>query len=133
MSRIDFQFVAELYKRSMDARTFSAEAGEPDTIVLDTREFEAFGGAHIPDSMNIPLRQEFPIWAGSMLDSNQRILLVPSERGEIECVSRHLARIGIDNVGGYLRRGFRHWAEAGFVFHKLRQMSVHKLNATLSH
>ena len=115
----------------MDARTFAAEMEKADTIVLDTREFEAYGGAHIPDSLNIPLRQEFPIWAGWMLDPNQRILLVSSERGDIESISRYLTRIGIDKVAGYSRQGFRDWAEAGFVFHKLPQMSVHELKATL--
>ncbi len=120
-----------MFPAPLDAQCFAAEMEIPNTIVIDTREIEAFGGAHIPDSLNIPLRQEFPIWAGWILDPNQRILLVSSEQGDMEPISRHLARIGIDKLVGYLRQGFRDWAEAGFVFHKLPQMSVHELKATL--
>ena len=115
----------------LDAQSFAAEMATPNTIVIDTREIEAFGGAHIPNSLNIPLRQEFPIWAGWMLEPDQRILLVVSEQNDVELASYHMARVGLDNVIGFLRRGFRDWTEAGLIFHKLPQMSVHELNATL--
>lgn len=115
----------------MDAQAFSVEMRQPNTIVVDTREIEAFGGAYIPDSLNIPRRQEFPIWAGWMLTSDQRILLVLSEHDDVEIVAHHLGRGGIENVVGYLRRGFRDWSEAGFLFHRLPQMNVHELNVTL--
>lgn len=115
----------------LDAEKFAAEMAIPSTLVLDTREIEAFGGAHIPDSLNIPLRQEFPIWAGWMIGPEQRILLVVSGPNDVELACTHLARIGVDNVAGYLRRGFREWTETGLRFHKVPQMSVHELKATL--
>ena len=40
---------------------FQGNAEKEDTLILDTREIEAFAGAHIKGSLNIALRSLFPI------------------------------------------------------------------------
>ena len=100
----------------------------PYTIVVDTREIEAFGGAHIAGALNIPLREEFPVWAGWMLEPGKRILLVLGDDAHLALVQPHLFRIGQDEVAGYLRQGMRGWIEAGLPFERIPQMSVHELN-----
>lgn len=45
----------------------------------------------------------------------------------LERVQRHLVRIGIESVAGYLRKGMRGWTEAGLPFRRTGQMSVHEL------
>lgn len=118
--------------QTMDPKRFDEERKVPGTVVLDTREIEAFGGAHVPDSLNIALRDEFPIWAGWMLKPEQRILLVTQESDDVEEVERHLLRIGIENLGGFLHQGMRGWLEAGLSFLPLEQMSVQELHAAVS-
>lgn len=110
---------------------FYAERKRPDALVLDTREIEAFGGAHIDGALNIPLRQEFPVWTGWMLRPGQRLLLVLERKEDLEEVQRHLLRIGIDSIGGFLHGGMRNWIEEGFDFVRPRVMSVHELKRIL--
>ncbi|MFN3651695.1 MAG: MBL fold metallo-hydrolase [Armatimonadota bacterium] len=107
---------------------FEAAREVPGTLVVDTREIEAFGGAHIPGALNIALREEFPIWAGWMLPPEAPLLLVLEDESDLETAQRQLLRVGLENVVGYLRQGMRGWLEAGHPFDPLPQMSVHELH-----
>ncbi|MGX2039972.1 MBL fold metallo-hydrolase [Methylocaldum sp. MU1018] len=111
----------------LDPHVFRTEMDKPDTVVLDTREIEAFGGGHIRGALNIALWEEFPVWAGWMLKPEQRILLVLSEENGLETVRRHLLRIGFEKIDGYLGRGMQGWFEAGLPFERIPEMSVHQL------
>lgn len=99
--------------------------------VVDAREIEAFGGGHVPGSLSIALRGEFPVWSGWMLDPNKPVVLVLPDEGKLTEIQAHLLRIGIDDVRGYLRNGMKGWFEAGLPFTKTPQMSVFELNASL--
>jgi hydroxyacylglutathione hydrolase len=105
---------------------------DADTTILDTREIEAFGGAHIPGALNIPLRKSFPVWAGRMLDPNNNVALVLSDGQDLSVVVRHLWRTGIEKLAGFLRKGMRSWYEAGLPFSRIEQLSVHELRERLN-
>jgi hydroxyacylglutathione hydrolase len=115
----------------MDANKLEARMQDENALVLDTREIEAFGGAHIKGALNIALRAEFPVWSGWMLEPEQKILLVLDDEADLDIVQRHLLRIGIENVAGFLRHGMGGWLEAGKPFETLPQMSVHELKDRL--
>lgn len=113
----------------LDPQKFAAAMQKADSLIVDTREIEAFGGGHIQGAINIPLRDEFPVWSGWMLRPEQTILLVLDREEDVDLVQRHLLRIGIERIGGFLRRGMRSWFEAAMPFEILPQLSVHELNA----
>ena len=102
------------------------ELQEHGTLVLDTRDVEAFGGAHIPGALNIPLSGSFAVWAGKLLDERQDVVLI-GEPAEAARARVNLARIGIDRVVGFLRGGMRFWEEAGLPLGRVQQMSVHQV------
>jgi hydroxyacylglutathione hydrolase len=106
---------------------FRKELETPDTLVVDTREIEAWGGAHLAGSLNIPLRAAFPIWAGWLLRPEQRLLLVLGDPADAASAQAHLRRVGLDGAIGYLRQGMRAWVETGLPFETASQMSVHEL------
>ncbi|MGN6604383.1 MAG: MBL fold metallo-hydrolase [Ginsengibacter sp.] len=83
-----------------------------DAIILDTREPEAFSNGFIPGSIFIGLGGRFAEWAGSLLPFDKPILLITEEGKEEEAVVR-LARVGFENVEGFLRGGFDAWKKAG--------------------
>lgn len=112
---------------ALTGKAFQERRAHEDALVVDTREIEAFGGAHIPDSLSIGLREAFPVWAGRALPPDRSLLLVLSDGSDLPTVRRHLLRIGLMNVVGYLRRGIRGWTEAGLPFERVPQMSVHDL------
>ena len=80
--------------------------------ILDTRPSSVFTTLFIPDSISIGLDGRFAEWAGSMLPLQQALVLVTEEGMEEESITR-LARVGIDNVKGYLQGGLTAWETAG--------------------
>lgn len=113
----------------IDAKEAARRQRDQDVTILDVREIEAFGGAHVPGSVNIPLRSSFPVWAGRLLDTHARILLVLDDTDQLPVAATQLHRIGIDDIVGFLRGGMRLWAEAGMPLESLQLMSVHELDA----
>ena len=117
------------YLAPLSVDEFRREMQQPNTLVLDTREIEAFGGAHIPGSLNIALRDPFPIWVGRVVEAGQRILLVLPDDSQLDQARRDLLSVGYENLAGYLRQGFRRWSEGGQPFARIEQISVHELKA----
>jgi hydroxyacylglutathione hydrolase len=52
--------------RPMAPKAFASLPSEAQ--VIDVRSILAFGGGHVPGALNIALRDEFPTWAGSMIE-----------------------------------------------------------------
>ncbi len=74
--------------------------------VLDTRDAEEFGAAHLAGSVNIGLGGQYATWAGTMLDREHPIVIIAAPGRENESAVR-LGRIGFDNVAGYLQNGLQ--------------------------
>ncbi|MEO6636768.1 MAG: MBL fold metallo-hydrolase [Ginsengibacter sp.] len=83
-----------------------------DVIILDTRKADEFRNAFIPGAIFIGLEGRFAEWAGSLLPFDQRIVMVTQEGREEETIVR-LARVGFENVEGYLKGGIEAWKKAG--------------------
>ena len=81
-------------------------------VVLDTRNAEKFTEGFIPGSVFIGLEGRFAEWAGSLLSFKDPILLVAEPGSEEEALIR-LARVGFENVEGFLKGGFEAWKNAG--------------------
>jgi hydroxyacylglutathione hydrolase len=74
--------------------------------ILDTRDAEEFGAAHLAGSTNIGLGGQYATWAGTMLDHEHPIVIIAAPGRENESAVR-LGRIGFDNVAGYLQKGLQ--------------------------
>lgn len=85
---------------------------DSDMLVLDTRTASEFSKGFVPGSLFIGLEGRFAEWAGSLLPFHQHIILVTEPGKEEETIVR-LARVGFDNVEGYLDGGFEAWKNAG--------------------
>ena len=97
-------------------------------VILDVRESDAFGSGHLPGAINIALGGQFASWAGTLLSPDDRIIIVAdSPRRAQEAVMR-LARVGMENVDGWLDGGIDAWCDAGFEVEQLPQLSVAELH-----
>jgi hydroxyacylglutathione hydrolase len=74
--------------------------------ILDTRDADEFGAAHLGGSINIGLGGQYATWAGTMLNHEHPIVIVAAPGRENESAVR-LGRIGFDNVAGYLQNGLQ--------------------------
>ncbi|MDQ3110967.1 MAG: rhodanese-like domain-containing protein, partial [Bacteroidota bacterium] len=86
---------------------------ENGALVLDTRNVDDFEKAFIPGAVFIGLDGTFAIWVGTLLDINTPLVVVAAEGKEHEAILR-LARVGYENVAGYLEGGIDAWEKAGF-------------------
>jgi glyoxylase-like metal-dependent hydrolase (beta-lactamase superfamily II)/rhodanese-related sulfurtransferase len=82
-------------------------------IVLDVREGVEFCAGHVPGSRNIGLAGTFAPWAGALLPVHARIVLVAEDLESVRAARLRLARVGIENVTGYLDGGLAEWARVG--------------------
>lgn len=74
--------------------------------ILDTREPEEFGAAHLAGSINVGLGGQYATWAGTVLDHAHPIVIISAPGRENESAVR-LGRIGFDHIAGYLRNGMQ--------------------------
>lgn len=72
--------------------------------ILDARSPVDFAAAHLASSINVGLDGSFAQWAGAVLAFDKPIVLLTYPGGEDEAVTR-LARVGLENVIGYLGDG----------------------------
>ncbi|MFW5733897.1 MAG: rhodanese-like domain-containing protein [Oceanidesulfovibrio sp.] len=96
-------------------------------VVLDTRNGAAFGGSHIPGSLNIGFEKQLANWVGMVVDPMADILLVVDGRDAYEAMRTELHRIGYDNILGYLSGGIQAWIFAGKPVDRLEQVSGYEL------
>ncbi len=102
-------------------------------LVVDTRPTGQFGGAHVPGAIHIGLTGQFASWAGRVIGLEQSIILVAEEReGMLEARTR-LARVGMENVAGYLEDGMAAWFREGFAVEQVPQVTVQDLHREIGH
>lgn len=96
----------QLFDSSAAARALTAgeftQARAEGAVVIDARDPQEFATGHVRAAINIPADGRFAETAGSVVTPDRTVLMVaPQDRAE-EIVVR-LARIGFDQVIGYLR------------------------------
>jgi glyoxylase-like metal-dependent hydrolase (beta-lactamase superfamily II)/rhodanese-related sulfurtransferase len=98
----------EALKREMRPLTLEAvlALAAEGAQILDTRDPDAFGAAHLAGSVNIGLGGQYATWAGTLLDRAHPIVIIADPGRERESALR-LGRIGFDHVAGYLENGLR--------------------------
>jgi len=71
--------------------------------ILDVRSPALFGQAHAAGSVNIGVANpSFPVWSGFFVNPDQPIALVVEDEQEAERAQLNLARIGFDQIAGFL-------------------------------
>ena len=95
--------------------------------VLDVRPGGDFAAAHVPGSINIALSGQFASWAGAILGVHSNPILVGENGQQIEEARMRMARVGIEEVQGYLDGGVAEWKKAGLPILSTRQISVQDL------
>jgi hydroxyacylglutathione hydrolase len=109
-------------------QTLLAEGG----IALDVRSGEEFAGGHVPGSVNIPLSGQFASWAGALLGLESRPVLIAASDEAVTEARMRLARVGLENVQGYLKGGVAAWKESAQGLETIPRITVQALNEQLN-
>ncbi len=105
---------------------------DASTNLLDVRPGEVFAAAHVPGSIAIALSGQFASWAGGILGIHSNPVLIADTAEQIEEARLRLARVGIEDVRGYLAGGVAAWRDAGFSVARTNQISPQELSQKLS-
>jgi hydroxyacylglutathione hydrolase len=100
-------------------------------MILDVRPAAQFGAGHVPGSVNIALGGQFASWAATIIGLGRPVVLVAESMQEVAEARTRLARVGIENVIGYLEGGIAAWAAAGQPLAEIPQIGVTDLSAEL--
>ncbi|WP_344260458.1 MBL fold metallo-hydrolase [Streptomyces sodiiphilus] len=96
----------ELYDPSSGMRPLSAAEflarRDAGAVVVDARSPQDFGTGHLRGAINVPADGRFAEQAGTVVSPGREIVVIAPQNREEEIVTR-LARIGLDQVTGYLR------------------------------
>ena len=103
----------EVYEKGLTPLSIDAfkQKATEGAWILDTRASTVFTHGFVPESINIGLDGRFAEWAGSLLPLKHPLILVTEIGKEKESITR-LARVGIDNIQGYLDGGYEGWLAA---------------------
>lgn len=112
----------------LSPRDFCQKIQEDEYVVLDTRSYLAFGSQHIPGAWHLDLSGNFPTFAGWVLPTDKKILLVADDFSKAQEAVLWARRTGVDRIVGYLEGGLTGWATSG-----LRTASVPQISAETLH
>jgi glyoxylase-like metal-dependent hydrolase (beta-lactamase superfamily II)/rhodanese-related sulfurtransferase len=99
--------------------------------ILDVRSAGEFGAGHVPGSLNIGLGGQFASWAGSLIQMETPIVIVADSTEHAHEARMRLARVGLENVRGYLEGGMKAWDQAGYDISTVQQIDVGELRTIL--
>lgn len=114
INREGYQNIDEILKRNLKPLSLGAFESEikDGALVLDTRHENFYEQGSLKDSVNIPLNGQYAIWVGSLIPINKPLVLITEPGKEYESVLR-LARVGFENVSGYLEGSIDTWKNSG--------------------
>ena len=101
-------------------------------VLLDVRSAADFGASHVPGSVNIGLGGQFAMWAGCLIPLSASIVIIADTGAQIDESVVRLARVGIENVKGYLEGGVESWRDAGLPLDSIEQVSVAELKEQMT-
>ncbi len=114
INREGYNSIDEVMKRNMNALSveqFEKEIKE-GAWILDTRAPDDFEKEFVKGSLNIGLKGQYAVWVGSLIPFNKKLVLVTNPGEDEESILR-LARVGYENVAGFLEGGVETWKKAG--------------------
>lgn len=120
LNQAGYENIEEVMKKNLkplSIEDFLAEVNKGASI-LDSRHHDVFEKDFIPDSINVGLNGQYALWVGSLFKIDQPLVLVTDDGREEEAILR-LARVGFENVKGYLAGGITAWQQSGRDLQKI--------------
>jgi hydroxyacylglutathione hydrolase len=92
-----------------------------------------FAVAHVPGSLHIALTGQYASWAARILGLDTPLILGGEDFDHVRESQMRLARVGIENVAGYLADGVTGWIRDGFELDYVPQITVQDFAELRSH
>jgi glyoxylase-like metal-dependent hydrolase (beta-lactamase superfamily II)/rhodanese-related sulfurtransferase len=114
LNKQGYASIEDVLSKGMHALTVeeTEKLQKEGVTIIDTRIADIFESGFIRGSVNFGLNGQYAIWAATVLDIAQPVMIVAEVGKEQESIER-LTRVGFDNIKGYLKGGFEVWLKAG--------------------
>lgn len=96
--------------------------------LVDVRDPGTFGEGHIPGALNVWIESpQFADRVGWFVPRGTPVILVGQGPSDIERTVQALARVGLDEILGFLKWGMAEWRSASLPVETVSQVTVHEL------
>jgi hypothetical protein len=82
-----------------------------------------FAVAHVPGSIHIALTGQFASWAARILGRDTPLIIAGEDPEHVRESQLSLARVGMENLIGYLADGVAGWIKNGFRLEYIPQIT----------
>ncbi|MBI2217032.1 MAG: MBL fold metallo-hydrolase [Candidatus Rokubacteria bacterium] len=109
------------------------DAVREGACVVDMRDPATYGEAHVPGAINVWIESpQFADRVGWFVPAGAPLILVTPSPSDLERGVQALARVGVDEIAGYLQWGMIDWKSQGLPAASVPQITVHDLAAWMS-
>jgi len=84
-------------------------------VVVDVRPGASWASGHVPDSLSIPLRDEFTPWLGWLVDIDAKLIFITEPGQNRGGLVERCLDIGYENLAGELDGGIKAWTASGLA------------------
>jgi glyoxylase-like metal-dependent hydrolase (beta-lactamase superfamily II)/rhodanese-related sulfurtransferase len=117
----------EAKPRPLTAAEAHEEIGRGASVV-DVRDPATYGEGHIPGSLNVWIESpQFGDRVGWFVPPGTLVVVVAQGPSDLERALTGLARVGVDDILGFLQWGLIDWKTAGLPLESVPQITVHDL------
>jgi hydroxyacylglutathione hydrolase len=96
--------------------------------VLDIRDPATYGEAHVPGALNVWIESpQFADRVGWFVPAGAPLMLVTQSPSDLDRAVQALARVGVDEVVGFLEWGMIDWKSEGLPVESVPQITVYDL------
>lgn len=106
---------------------FQRWVADRSPLILDVRNYDAFGGQHLPGALNIGMAGNLPTFVCWLLNPQAEIAVVAGTPAQVAEAVTWARRVGIDGINATLEGGMNAWANAGLDTVSLPILSSHGL------
>ncbi|HSE93763.1 MAG TPA: MBL fold metallo-hydrolase [Methylomirabilota bacterium] len=104
------------------------EAMQRGACVLDLRDSGTYGEGHVPGAVNVWIESpQFADRASWFLPAGAPVILLAQGPSDLERALGGLARVGVDQVAGFLQRGMIEWRSEALPVASVPQITVYDL------
>jgi glyoxylase-like metal-dependent hydrolase (beta-lactamase superfamily II)/rhodanese-related sulfurtransferase len=101
--------------------------------IVDMRDPATYGETHVPGAINVWIESpQFADRVGWFVPAGAPLILVTPSPSDVERAVQALARVGVDEIVGYLQWGMIDWKSQGLPVATVPQITVHDLAAWMS-
>lgn len=116
--------------KPLNLEEFSRLSQNSNTVIVDIRAPQAYGGGHIPGSYSIWLKG-MALYPGWLFDYDREFLLVAQRDEDAKAADQYMARLGYDKIRGYLCGGFEVWQNSGMPIEHTGELSADELKSRM--